>query len=293
MNQLVTTRFRHLLDEVAGRLAESGIEAPQAEAEALLVAVTGVGSRHALYLEGRDLTPEEAGHLERLLLRRLGGEPLQYITGEAAFRQLTLKVDHRALIPRPETEGMVEVALRLIGSREGVVALDAGTGNGAIALSLAIERPTWMIVAADVSGAALELARENAERYHLHQVEWIEADVTSLGFWRIMPALDLVISNPPYVAETEWDALPVEVRDHEPARALLAGREGLEVIGPLLEGASMRVKPGGLVIVEIGASQADAATALATAAGFVDIRVAPDLSARPRYLIAEQRRSAG
>jgi release factor glutamine methyltransferase len=275
---------------VAARLSDAGLEAPRAEAEGLMGAAVGAPSRHALYLEDRDLTAEEVALLERLIERRLSGEPLQHITGEAAFRQLTLKVDRRALIPRPETEGLVEVGLRLMGSQERAEVLDAGTGSGAIALSLAMERPTWHILAADASPAALELARENAERYGLAQVEWMEADITNLRFWRSLPPLDMVISNPPYVAEAEWEDLPVEVRGYEPQAALLAGPEGLDVIGPLLEGASFRVKPGGSVVMEIGEQQGEAVQTLARQLGFVDVRVAPDLSARPRYLIAEQRR---
>jgi release factor glutamine methyltransferase len=292
VSQIATTGVRDALDEIARQLADAGLDAPQTEAEALLASVLGAGSRHELYLEERDLSGGEMERLERVLVRRLSGEPLQYITGEAAFRGLTLSVDCRALIPRPETEGLVGVALQLMGAQEKPTVLDAGTGSGAIALALAVERSSWKILAADVSGAALELAQENAERYDAYQVEWMEADITSLGFWRLLPPLDLVISNPPYVAEAEWNELPVEICNHEPPRALLAGPDGLDVIRPLLEGASMRVKPGGLVVVEIGQTQSDKVMQLASLHGFVDVRVAPDLSGHPRYLIAEQRRSS-
>jgi release factor glutamine methyltransferase len=292
VTEVAAATIRQRIDEVARRLAGAGIEAPQAEAEGLLGAAVGINSRHALYLEERDLTPAEAATLEVLVTRRLAGEPLQYITGEAAFRLLTLIADRRALIPRPETEGLVEVAIRLMGSQENVVALDAGAGGGAIALSLAHERPTWMVIGVELSPAALELARQNARRHQLERIQWFEADVTNLGFWRILPPLDLVISNPPYVADSEWDDLPVEIREHEPQRALLAGADGLDVIRPLLEGAAMRVKPGGLLVTEVGETQGEAVVEQAQRVGFVDVRIAPDLSARPRYLIAEQRRSA-
>ncbi len=291
MTEVVTASIRQRIDEVARRLAEAGLEAPQAEAEGLLCAAVGINSRHALYLEDRDLTPAEAATINGFITRRLAGEPLQYITGEAAFRLLTLIADRRALIPRPETEGLVELAFRLMGSQENVVALDACAGSGAIALSLANERLTWRVIGAELSPAALELARENARRHQMERIQWLEADVTDLGFWRILPALDLVIGNPPYVAESEWDDLPVEIRDHEPQRALLAGAAGLDVILPLLEGAAMRVKPGGLLLAEIGETQGEAVIEQAQRVGFVDVRIAPDLSARPRYLIAEQRRS--
>lgn len=291
MSSVLSTGLRQRLEETAERLAAAGIESPRAEAEGLVAAAIGEVQRHILYLEERDLTPAEGQRLQALVRRRLAGEPLQYITGEAAFRMLTLRVDRRALIPRPETEGLVGVALRLMGSQERVAALDAGTGSGAIALSLAVERPSWTVLAADLSPAALDLARENAARLGLGRVQWLEADITNLFFWRSLPVLDLVISNPPYVATGEWDGLPREITGYEPAGALLAGEGGLDVIAPLLEGASMRVKPGGLVVVEIGETQGEAVAGLARASGLTDVRIAPDLSARPRYLIAEQRRS--
>ncbi len=289
MTALVSATLRQRIEETAARLEEAGLESPQAEAEALLEAVTGIPQRHALYQEERDLSPEESGHLEELIARRLEGEPLQYITGEAAFRMLTLAADRRALIPRPETEGIVDLALRL-GDREAPLdVLDACTGSGAVALALAMEAPVWSILAADKSPGALELARENHERYEIARVQWLEADVTSLGFWRMIPPVDLVVSNPPYVRTSEWEGLPREIREHEPRGALDAGPEGMEIIAPLLEGASMRVKPGGHVIVEIGETLGGPAEEAALGLGFQDVRIAPDLSGRPRYLIARQR----
>ena len=282
--------MRQRLEEIAVRLAEAGLEAPRSEAEGLLSEALGDVPRHLLYQEDRELSAEEQRKLEEYISRRLEGEPLQYITGEAAFRLLTLRIDRRALIPRPETEGLVEVAMRLMGSNKEAVVLDAGTGSGAIALSLAMECPTWHVLAAEVSPAAMELARENAERYDLTQIQWLEADITKLDFWRLLPPLDLVISNPPYVSEAEWEGLPPEIREFEPKGALVAGPQGLDIISPLLDGASMRTKPGGLVLMEIGETQGEAVSELARQVGLTDIRVAPDLSGRPRYLIAMQRR---
>jgi len=290
---VVSTGLRHLLEKISERLAAAGIEAPGVEAEGLLSAALGDVPRHLLYQEELEITDDQQVILEQFISRRLSGEPLQYITGEAAFRLLTLQVDRRALIPRPETEGLVEVALRLMGSNRQALVLDAGTGSGAIALSLAVECPQWRIVAVEISPAALELARENADRYDVGQIEWLEADITRLDFWRHMTPLDLVVSNPPYVTEDEWDELPREIRDYEPRVALVAGPRGLDVISALLEGASTRVKPGGLVVIEIGDTQGDEVVELARINGFVDARVAPDLSARPRYLIALQRRNDG
>ncbi len=291
MSAVVSTGLRHLLEKISERLAAAGIEAPGVEAEGLLSAALGDVPRHLLYQEEREITDDEQVILEQFISRRLAGEPLQYITGEAAFRLLTLQIDRRALIPRPETEGLVEVALRLMGSNRQALVLDAGTGSGAIALSLAVECPQWRIVAAEISPAALELARENADRYDVGQIEWLEADITRLDFWRHLPPLDLVVSNPPYVTVEEWEELPREIREYEPKVALVAGPRGFDVISALLEGASTRVKPGGLVVIEIGDTQGDEAIELARINGFVDARVAPDLSARPRFLIALQRRN--
>jgi release factor glutamine methyltransferase len=288
MTAVTSTALRYRLEDVAERLEAAGIEAPQIEAEGLVSAVLGIKHRHSLYGEERDLSLEEIEKLDKIVQRRLEGEPLQYITGEAAFRLLTLKVDRRALIPRPETEGLVEVVLQLMGSNQQAVALDAGTGCGPIALSLAMECPAWSVLAMDASPAALELAQENADRYDLRNIQWFEADITKLDFWRMMPPLDLLISNPPYVKEEEWDDLDPEIREHEPRAALVAGEDGLDVIAPLLDGASMRIKPGGLLAMEIGESQGEEVMELARSVGLADIRVAPDLSGRPRYLIARQ-----
>lgn len=293
MTAVVSTALRLLLENTSERLAGAGIEVPGIEAEGLLSAALGDVPRHMLYQEEREITAEEAELLEEYISRRLEGEPLQYITGEAAFRLLTLKIDRRALIPRPETEGLVGVVLRLMGSNRQALVLDAGTGSGAIALSLAMECPQWGILAADISPAALELARENADRYDVGQIQWLEADITRLDFWRHLPPLDLVASNPPYVTDAEWRDLPREIHDYEPKGALVAGPRGLDVISALLDGASMRVKPGGLIVIEIGETQEEAVTEMARMRGLVDVRVAPDFSARPRYLIALQKRNDG
>ncbi|MFO7769474.1 MAG: peptide chain release factor N(5)-glutamine methyltransferase [bacterium] len=289
MTALVSATLRQRIDETAARLEEAGLESPRAEAEALLEAVTGIPHRHALYQADRDLTSEESEHLDEMIVRRLAGEPLQYIAGEAAFRMLTLTADRRALIPRPETEGIVDLSLRL-GDRDAPLeVLDACTGGGAVALAMAMEAPRWSILAADASPAALELARENHERYEMARVQWLEADVTSFAFWRMIPPLDLVVSNPPYVRTGEWEDLPREIREHEPREALEAGPGGMDVIAPLLEGASMRVKPSGHIIVEIGETQSEPVQETARSLGFQEVRTAPDLSGRPRYLIARQR----
>lgn len=290
MTATVSTGLRQRLEDVAERLSAAGIEAPRTEAEGLISAVLEDQPRHSLYQEERDLAAAELELLDEFTRRRLAGEPLQYITGEAAFRLLTLKVDRRALIPRPETEGLVEVALRLMGSNKNMVVLDAGTGCGAVALSLAMECPSWSVLASEISPAALDLARENGEKYNLNNVQWIEADITKLDFWRLLPPLDLVVSNPPYVSEQEWNDLPSEIREFEPRGALDGGPDGLKVINPLIDGASMRVKPGGLIVIEIGETQGEAVMERTHLAGLVDVRIAPDLSGRPRYLIALQRR---
>jgi release factor glutamine methyltransferase len=230
-----------------------------------------------------------AGYVERMVERRESGEPLQYTVGRWGFRHLDLLVDHRVLIPRPETETVVGVALdelKSLGPTPTVV--DLGTGSGAIALSLAREVPDAHVWATDVSAGALAVARANlaglggraAPRVRLVEGSW----------FRALPPLlrgqvHVIVSNPPYVSEAEVADLPPEVARWEPMSALVAGPTGLEQIEQIVaEAPAWLTRPGALV-VEIAPHQADAAGALARDAGFVDVEVRPDLAGRPRALV--------
>lgn len=289
MNAVIADSLRRLVYETADQLAKAGCENPQVEAEWLLAAAIDQPHRHMLYLEERVPEPAQRAHLARMVDRRRQGEPVAYITGETFFRMLRLSVDRRVLIPRPETEGLIDLVLESWPGDSSGIILDAGTGSGAIALALAMEAPAATIVAVDISADALEVARDNQRRYPDLRVEWIQADLARPGFWRTLPVVDLVTGNPPYVARNEWEALPDQVRQWEPHLALDGGTEGLDLIAAILQGAAMRLRPGGRVLLEIGEKQAEQAVSLAHAHGFEQVRVAPDLAGRPRYLIAHQR----
>lgn len=274
-----------LSQKAAGLFAERGIENPRLEAELLLAHVLGI-KRLDVYLQhDRPLTAAQLEQFRALVRRRLKREPLQYITGHVQFRDVELQVDRRVLIPRPETEVLVGEVVRYAKARgEPLRAVDLGTGSGAIALSLAHECPNVSVLATDVSPEAVELAQANA------RANEIELE-TGIGFlWQAVPEgakFDIVVSNPPYVAEAERAELQPEVRDWEPAGALFAGPEGLDVLRALIGGAAGHMTPGGLLAVEMGATQAAAVTQLvAETTSFNEIRVVRDLAGRERIVTA-------
>lgn len=269
-------------------LAEKAIPEARLNAELLLSGALGV-KRLDLYLQfDRPLRPDELAAFKARLVRRARREPLQYIAGEAEFRNLRLMVDRRVLIPRPETETLVEAVLRWAAGRANLSALDVGTGSGAIALSLATEGPFTRVVATDTSAEALEVATENLAR---------AAPGTPVEF-RLgrdyAPAagerFDVVVSNPPYVAEGESGEMDPEVLDWEPAQALFATGDGLDVIRSLVTGAPAHLLPGGLLALEIGATQAErVARMIAEQDGLGDARIVKDLAGRDRIVLAEPR----
>lgn len=268
-------------------LTARGIENGRLEAELLLASVLDL-KRLDLYLQhDRPIREAELQDFRERVRRRLRGEPLQYVTGEAAFRRLLLRTDPRALIPRPETEILVGEVLSWAAGRAGASALDVGTGTGAIALSLAVEGAFSRIVATDVSSEALELARENAERMGVQDTVELRAGAT---FAPILPGerFDVVVSNPPYIAEEERAALPGEVREHEPAQALFADGDGLGVIMALIAGAPEVLQPGGLLALEIGAGQATRVSEQLHRHGrYADVRVVKDLRGIERVVLAQ------
>ena len=270
----------------ADYLAAKGVPDGRLDAEHLL-AHSLDRPRLQLYLEfDRPMTPEELAEFKPLLLRRAGREPLQYIVGRTGFRELELRTDRRALIPRPETEVLVEVVLDHFRGRTGLTALDIGTGTGCIALSLAQEGGFEDVFGVDVSADAIELARENAastglgERVHFGQGSLYDAVAQEKRF-------DAVVSNPPYVAEGDRDGLQAEVRDWEPEGALFAGERGLAVFEPLIDGAPAHLVPGGMLALEIGVGQAAAVGALIDATGaFGRPTTHRDWSGKPRIVSA-------
>lgn len=266
-------------------LGEKGVAEPRLNAELLLAGALGV-KRLDLYLQfDRPLTPEELATFKPRLLRRARGEPLQYIAGEAEFRDLTLRVDRRVLIPRPETELLVGAVLEWAAAHEGRRALDIGTGSGAIALSLATEGE-MEVVATDVSAEALELAAENLRTAAPGaQVELREGAVFEPVAGE---RFDVVVSNPPYIGERERPELDTEVVDWEPAGALFSGGDGLDVIRAIVLGAPEHLRPGGLLALEIGAAQAEAVAAIVRARpAFREPIIRKDLAGHDRIVLAE------
>ncbi len=264
------------LEVAQGRLAAAGIESAQVDAELLLAHVLGT-TRSGVRADGRrELGEGEAAELDRLLVRREAREPLAYVLGEWGFRRLTLLVDARVLVPRPETEIVVERALARIAGLDAPRALDVGTGSGAIALALADEHPGARVTGLDASAGALVIARENAARTGL-AVELLEADLLAgvpAGPW------DLVVSNPPYVIPSEIDALEPEVRDWEPREALV-GEGATEAIA---ESARTALRPGGALVLEVAAGDAGRVAGLLRELGYSEVTVTKDLSGRDRVV---------
>lgn len=230
-----------------------------------------------------DLSADQQHRLDELVARRRAGEPLQYLEGTVDFGPITIKVDGRALIPRPETERVWEEAvasLRVAGP--GTVIVDLGTGSGCLALALKHAFPQSRVIGVDISGDALTLAAENAALTGL-DVEWLQGDLFSALPADLEGRIDLIVSNPPYVAA--GDPLPAEIVDHEPHVALYAGPIGTEVLARIAEDGYWWVGVGGWVICEIGDGQKDAAEQLFAA---FDREVRPDLAGKDRILVARK-----
>lgn len=258
-------------------------DAAPGEAEILVSAVTGI-PRSRLFLSMDDDIADAEGRLSPLIARRSACEPLQYVLGAWDFfgREFLLSPD--TLIPRPETEGLAERAVAALrrSPMARPLALDVGTGSGVIAVTLAAEVPAARVVATDISPGALRKARENATSHGVSaRVLPICCDLLSALKCGVRFAV--VVSNPPYVAEGEWPLLPPEVRDHEPPGALLAGRDGLSVLRPLVSGAAGLLSPGGELWCEIGASQGEALSSL-PCGSLRPLGVFPDLAGRDRYV---------
>jgi release factor glutamine methyltransferase len=274
------TSVRDALDGAATAIAAAGCETPRLDAEVLLADVLGVD--RARLLTDRELEvagPAVRAYQNAVRRRAVEREPVAYITGRRGFRHIELQVDGRVLIPRPETESLVEVALAL-PSRARV--LDVGTGSGAVALALASERPDLEITGSDISEAALELARANGARLGL-PMRWLHADLLD----GVPDAFDAVLANPPYVAEDARRTLAPEILRHEPASALFAGLDGLDAIRLLLTQLTARERVH-FVALEVGAGQAGAVAGLMRDARFATVRVACDLAGIERVVVGER-----
>jgi release factor glutamine methyltransferase len=263
-------------------LAEAGIDTARLEAELLLAKACDDCASALLYMElRRELTPEAEAGYEELLARRASREPLAYILGHWGFRRLTLKTDKRALIPRPETEIVVERALQHLDEMEEPVVLDVGTGTGAIALAIADEHPRARVTAIDASQDALALARENFDLLGIDgRVRLVEHDLTE-GLGR--DEFDLVVSNPPYIEPEDMEALQPEVRDWEPRIALVA-HGATEAVA---RAATEALRPGGWIVLEIAENQAASVAGLLGHLGYEQLTISPDMAGRDRVIEAQ------
>jgi release factor glutamine methyltransferase len=263
-------------------LAEAGIDTARLEAELLLARACDDCARALLYMElRRELSPEAEEAFEALLARRARREPLAYILGHWGFRRLTLKTDARALIPRPDTEIVVERALEHLNGMSEPAVLDVGTGTGAIALAIVDEHPRARVTAIDTSSDALALARENLDLLEINgRVRLVEHDLTE-GLGR--DEFDLVVSNPPYVEPEDIETLQPEVRDWEPRIALVA-HGATEAVA---RAATEALRPGGWVVLEIAENQAGKVAGLLTDLGYEHLRISPDMAGRDRVIEAQ------
>ena len=267
-------------------LAGAGSRDPRREAARLWAVLSDIRVGEVWLQRETPAPAETATRFRAAVRRRVAGIPFAYVVGTAAFRALELAIDERALIPRPETEGLVDLVLRGSGERgvgRGGVVADIGTGSGCIALALATEGSFGRVIATDVSEAAAALARENIVR--VSPAVPVEVRVGDL----LAPILGLrcrvIVANPPYLTESEWTALDPDVRDHEPAIALVSGSDGLVATRRLLAGARDVLEPGGLLALEIDERRAPEVQGLAQAAGW-QVSIHRDLFGRPRYALA-------
>ncbi len=273
---------REALDSAVIAIAAAGSDTPRLDAEVLLAAVLGV-QRTALFLDpAREVRgPAVRAFQDAVRRRSAGREPVAYITGVRGFRYLEVSVDARVLVPRPETELLVEIGLALLA--QGARVVDVGTGSGAIALALASERPDLSVVATDVSGDALAVARANATRLGLDEIEFLEGDLLAGADAR---PVDAVLSNPPYVADGDRATLAPEITRHEPPGALFAGPDGLDVIRRLVPAAA---EAGArLLAIELGEGQAPAVMELVRAAGFGEVEARRDLAGIERVVVGQR-----
>jgi release factor glutamine methyltransferase len=273
-----------LLQRAAAALEAGGIETARPEAEWLLAGILGV-ERFALALDpARRLSTPTVTRYLALIERRAAREPLQYLLGWEDFHGLRLAVTPDVLVPRPETERLVEWAVEVLRGRPDPVVVDLGTGSGAIACAIARALPAAEVLAVEISGGALAVASRNVRELALaSRVRLLAGDLFApLG--SIPASLDLVVANPPYLPSAVISSLPPEVSRHEPRAALDGGPDGMAVIRRIVAGAPTVLKPGGWLLMEIGEEQAGPLASLMAAEGFSGIRARRDLNGVERYI---------
>ncbi len=284
--------IRDALKRASVRLNEAGVEDAESEAEFLLAGLLQL-KRHELFLHPeRPLTPDEADRFQAFTTRRARREPAQYITGVAGFMGLDFKVTRDTLIPRPETELLVQEALELakgFTTEKGPVIIDLCTGCGCIAVAMAKSLLDCRIYATDISTAAIDVARENAEAHGVtERIEFLEGDLYSpLEPLGLRANTQLILSNPPYVSKEEMATLPPEIKDYEPAGALYGGEDGLVLIRRIIETSPEYLTPGGALIMEAGYGQAGHVMGFVRVSGaFEQAAMKKDLAGIERVLVA-------
>jgi len=304
-----TLDVRGALREAIHSLREANVPSHTLAAELLLMHALG-RDRAWLYAHPEEaLDAKQAARCFELVERRAAGVPTQYLTGKQEFWGLEFEVTPAVLIPRPETEHVVEVALERLGqnrTRDPLRIADVGTGSGCLAIALARELPAAQVFATDISAPALEVARRNATRLGVSdRIDFIECGLLEafVGAQHLSRAksrdaaplqpvhapFDLIVSNPPYVGRAEEHLLPRDVREHEPAQALIAGESGFEVYAPLVRQARELLRPGGLLVLELGYNSLERVDALVSAASaWIHVSVTQDLAGIPRVLAAER-----
>jgi release factor glutamine methyltransferase len=280
--------WRRVLADAAAVLRAAGVDNADQEARWLVERATGLGPAEVLTRLDEPATEQGATHVHDMAARRAAGEPLQYAMARWGFRSLDLYIDRRVLIPRPETEVLAQLALDECRRLDAAVAVDLGTGSGALALTLARERPGLEVWGTDMSDGALAVARANlaglgraATRVRLAGGSWFGALPAELA-----GRIDVIVTNPPYVSEAEMAELPDEVRDWEPREALCAGPTGLEDVERIVAEAPGWLACPGSLLVELAPHQTASARAQALRAGFTSVTVWPDLAGRDRIVLA-------
>lgn len=290
-----TSDARRALAQGVARL--EGARVPSAALAAELLLLHSLGrDRTWLYAHPEDtLSAVQLAEYASLLERRAQGVPVQYLTGRQEFWGLEFEVDTSVLIPRPETEHLIEVALERLGERRGapLSVADVGTGSGCLAVALAHELPLARIAATDISTGALQVASRNASRHGVgDRITFVQANLLQpylRDAGAVAPPFDLIVSNPPYVGRSERPALQREVVEHEPQQALFAGEEGLDIYPQLIAQAGQLLRPGGTFVVELGYGLAARVGALiAEHAGWTSVSITNDLAGIPRVLAAER-----
>lgn len=276
------------LRQAARAIAALGSDEASLEAELLLMHATGLDRVHVYQRLDEEIAPEQAAVFQKLLERRLAHEPVPYIIGHKEFFGLEFEVAPCALIPRPETETLVELVIAHARERGGPLTIaDIGTGSGIIAVAVASAVPEARVVATDISEESLALAKRNAERHGVAgRIEFALGDLLEA----LRGPVDVIAANLPYVATADWEALPPEIREYEPRAGLDGGPDGLRVIERMLSQAPKWLRPGGAVFEEIGDTQGPAAAGMARRYfPGAEVRVDPDLAGRDRVLMVRTR----